>query len=84
MNYTIGDSGDKVFNPLYSQDGDVVTYFESFGVVGTGVVKGNEPYAEGVFVYGEGWSQFANKFFIIKVERGNEVIFQQEWYNEVQ
>ncbi|PYE51527.1 hypothetical protein HUB98_05865 [Paenibacillus barcinonensis] len=61
--------------------GDWVHYYnqnEGKFFIDKGEVKEKNPYLEGVVVYGDGWSQFVNKYFIAKVERNNSVIFEQK------
>lgn len=70
---------DDCFDAREAKDGDVVTYFSSgLGEVSTGVVRGDNPYSDGVDVYGDGWKQYAGKWFILKVVRAGAVIYQKK------
>lgn len=62
------------------QAGDIVYYTiveNGELMIEKGLVKYDNLYNEGVTVYGEGWKQYVSKWFIIKVERGGEVVYEQ-------
>lgn len=61
--------------------GDIVHYYnhdQGQFLVDHGVVKGENMYTDGVQVYGDGWQQYVGKWFICKVIRNGEVIFEQQ------
>lgn len=60
--------------------GDVVYYYGHDNgefLVDKGTLKDDNIYSDGVEVYGEGWKQYVSKWFICKVERNEEVIFEK-------
>jgi hypothetical protein len=68
-------------DPKILTDGDVVYYYnydQSQFLIDQGTVKGNNLYVDGVTVHGDGWKQYVGKWFICKVERNGQIIFQQE------
>ena len=60
--------------------GDIVHYYntgdEGF-LIDKGVLKEDNLYNDGVEVHGEDWKQYVGKWFICKVERNGEVIFEK-------
>lgn len=60
--------------------GDVVHYI-SVGkggfIMDIGTLVDDNLYTDGVEVRGDGWKQFVSKWFICKVERRGEVIFEK-------
>lgn len=63
------------------KSGDVVYYFnydKGEYLLDKGVLKDDNIYDEGVKVHGEDWKQYVSKYFINKVERNGEVLFEQE------
>jgi len=61
--------------------GDIV-YYSNYDngkfLIDRGILKGNNIYSDGVQVHGDGWKQYVSKYFIVKVERGGQVIFEDE------
>lgn len=63
------------------KSGDVIHYLtheKGNYFIEKGVLKGDNIYDEGVKVHGEDWKQYVSKYFINKVERNSELIFEQE------
>jgi hypothetical protein len=61
--------------------GDIIHYFhyeDGRHYIEQGEVKSGNLYTDGVEVYGEDWKQYVGKWFINKVVRNGEVIFEQE------
>lgn len=60
--------------------GDVVYYFHHKNgkfYIENGVLKEDCIYKDGVELHGEGWKQYVSKWFVCKVERNGEVLFEQ-------
>lgn len=59
--------------------GDIVHYYnagENGFCIDKGLVKEENLYIDGVEVVGEDWKQYVSKYFICKVERDGEIIFE--------
>lgn len=62
------------------KSGDVIHYLtheKGKFLIEKGVLKGDNIYDEGVKVHGEDWKQYVSKYFINKVERDDELVFEQ-------
>lgn len=62
------------------QAGDVVHYHnydQGKFLIDQGEVRSDNIYKDGVQVHGDDWKQYVGKWFICKVVRGEEVIFEQ-------
>ncbi|MMZ45720.1 hypothetical protein D3C75_410270 [compost metagenome] len=66
------------------KDGDEVHYLGHSdktpfkAIIETGLVKGDNIYNEGVFVYGDDWKQYVSMWFIVKVCRNGETIYEKD------
>jgi hypothetical protein len=63
--------------------GDVVHYTAHEGgkfFIEKGTLTEDNLYSDGVEVHGEGWKQYVSKWFICKVERNDNVIYESEDY----
>lgn len=62
------------------EKGDVIHYHNidrGKFIIDVGTLNGDNIYDEGVQVHGEDWKQYVSKYFINKVERNGEIIFEQ-------
>lgn len=60
--------------------GDLVSYYHHENgkfYVEQGVLKDDNLYSDGVEVHGNDWKQYVSKWFICKVERGDEILFEK-------
>ena len=61
--------------------GDIV-YYNNYDkgeyLIDKGILKGDNLYTDGVEVYGEDWKQYISKWFVCKVERNNEILFERK------
>ena len=72
----------KCFDMSEIKEGDRIHYLTAEAEKGffeeEGIVKEDSFYTDGVMVYGEGWRQYVGKWFITKIFRDNELIWEQE------
>ena len=69
-----------IFDVTIMHKGDVISYFTHDNgryFIEQGEVRSENPYKDGVEVYGDGWRQYVGKWFINKVVRNGEVIFKK-------
>ena len=62
------------------KEGDLIHYYNYDNgkfLIDKGTVKEDNLHSDGVDVAGEGWKQYVGKWFICKVERDDEVLFEQ-------
>lgn len=60
-------------------NGDIVHYYSHENgkfFIDKGVLKEDSFYSDGVKVHGGGWIQYVSKWFICKVEREGEILFE--------
>lgn len=60
--------------------GDLVHYYNNEDgkfIVDKGSLNEDNLYSDGVEVHGEGWKQYVSKWFICKVERNGDILFDK-------
>ena len=66
------------YDVLQLKKGDIVHYYtheKGKFFIEKGTLHDDNLYVEGVEVHGNGWKQYVSKWFICKVERNEEVLF---------
>lgn len=67
------------FDVLDIQAGDIIYYLaheDGKFYMEKGSVKEDNIYEQGVEVHGDGWHQYVSKYFIQKIERGDQTIYK--------